>query len=116
MALGNQYDFEMHSGDTLTLNVTVQDAAGVAVDLTGATCTFGLSKQDAEGMPKGSSLASPAVTIVNAASGNVSVAIAPTDTESLAGDYYHELQVVDASANVSTVLYGTATIQKDLLA
>lgn len=115
MALGNSFDFSMHSGDTLTLNVTVQDAVGDPVDLTGATCTFGLSKQDSEGLPKGSALASPTVTIVSAAAGNVSVAIVPANTASLAGDYYHELQVVDASSNVSTVLYGTATVQKDLL-
>jgi len=115
MALGAQHDFSMHSGDDLVLEVTVKDAAGTVVDISGASGTFGIGKLDSSGNPKGSSLAAPAVAITDGAAGKLSVTIVPANTESLAGDYWHELQLTDAATKISTVLYGTLTVQKDLV-
>ena len=116
MGLGTKYDTSMFSGDSLTLNVAVQDGDGVAVNLTGATLEFALSKQSSSGGPKGSALFSKTPTVVNAVGGSVQVEIDPDDTADLkCGEYYGELQVTDASGNVSTVLYGTWEIVDDLI-
>ena len=57
MALGASHDFSMHSGDDLVLEVTVKDASGAVVNITGATGTFGIGKLDSSGNPKGAPLA-----------------------------------------------------------
>lgn len=120
MALGNQQDFSMHSGDDRVLTVTVLDSAGSAVNITGGTITWALSKQAADAVePKGDALITKStsvggVTITDGPNGQCSVTLVEADTADLAGTYYHEMQVV-LSGDTSTVLYGTATIKKDLI-
>ena len=119
MAIGTQSSISMHSGDTRVLEITVVDENQAAVDLSAADVTWALSKKAAdEVLPKGSALLTKVVgngiAIVDAVTGRADVTIDPSDTEALAGDFYHELQVVLGGA-VSTVLYGTVTIVKDLI-
>jgi len=95
--------------------VTVKDAAGAVVNITGATGAFGIGKLDSSGNPKGSSLAAPAVAVTDGAAGTLSVTLVPANTAPLSGDYWHELQLTDAAGKVSTVLYGTLSVQKDLV-
>lgn len=110
-------NFEIYKGDDLTLQVTVKNADGTAKDLTGATIKWQLStgvnatpalisKQNGSG-----------ITITDAVNGIFEVAIAQADTSSLAAKdtYYHEAEVVDASAKKSTVLTGTAKIKAALI-
>jgi len=119
MALGTQNDVTLHSGDTLTLEVTVNDSSGSAVDLTAATFTWAMSKKSNSAVaPRGAALLTKAlasgVTLIDAATGRIDITLDPADTESLAGTYYHELQMTDTGV-VSTVLYGSVTIVKDLV-
>jgi transcription elongation GreA/GreB family factor len=120
MAIGSEASISMHSGDTRRLEVTVVDEASAAVDLTTASSIiWALSKKDADSVaPRGSSLVSKdigsGVTVTDAVNGRVDVAIASADTAALAGDYYHEIQVT-MGGDISTVLYGTVTIVKDLI-
>jgi hypothetical protein len=124
MALGNQQDFEMHSGDKLVLEVTVKDALGVAVNLTGATFKWQLSKLDESGsipLPKSETpilqkddAGLGGVVIFDAPTGRVNVTLLEANTAALRGVFYHELQMVQASAT-STVLFGKATIYRDLI-
>lgn len=124
MALGNQADFDMHSGDNRKLEVTVQSAAGTPVDITGATFKWQLSKLDAEGaipLPKSETPILQkdngglgGVAIITPGSGRVDVTLIPADTAALRGEYYHELQMV-LGGITSTVLFGKATIYRDLI-
>ena len=118
MALGTQNDVTLHSGDTLILEVTVNDPTGSPVDLSSTTFAWALSKKSASAVaPRGAALMTKAlasgITLVDAATGRVDIALDPADTESLAGTYYHELQMTDTGV-VSTVLFGSVTIVKDL--
>jgi len=115
MALGANSDFSMHSGDDLTLAITLKDAAGATVDVTGATGVFAIGKQDSTGNPKGSPLSEPTVAVQDGPNGLLAVTIVPANTASLAGDYWYELQLTGADTKISTVLYGTLTVQKDLV-
>ena len=119
MALGKEQDFSMHSGDDRVLQVTVRNPANAVVNISGATITWALSKKSASSVePKGSAIVtkttSSGISITDAANGRCDVTLAEADTASLAGTYYHELQIV-LSGDTSTVMYGTVTIKKDLI-
>jgi len=122
VALGNQQDFEMHSGNDRDLVVTVKNAAGVVVNITGATIKWQISKLDASlAVPTaGSDVALVSkdtggdIAITDAVNGVFTVTIASADTESLKGDYYHESQVLLASKK-STVVFGKLTIKRNLI-
>lgn len=96
------------SGDTLRITFTISDDDGNGKDLTGATVTWALAKRQGS-----TPLLTKTATLVTPASGICRVDIAPADTADLAGSLYHELQVVDAGGDVSTVTYGTFPVEKD---
>ena len=120
MAIGPQQDISLHSGDSRTLRITINDDAGAALDITGATIKWQLSKKAADSVePKGAFILSKGTTstgieITDATGGICEVTLAPADTEALAGEFYHELQMT-LDGSVSTVLFGQATIVKDLI-
>ena len=118
MALGTQNDITLHSGDSLKLEVTVNDSAGTALDVTNATFIWALSKKDGSAIaPRGAAILTKAlasgVVINDGPTGRADITLDPADTTALAGVYYHELQVT-LGGNVSTVFYGSVTIAKDL--
>lgn len=104
-------DFTMWSGDSKVLEVTVTDADGDAVNLTGASIDY-VMQDDADiskSVGDGISITSPAT------GGLFEITLDPSDTTALAGDYHHECEVTDSSDNVSTVFVGTVTINVDLI-
>lgn len=109
-------NFSMYSGDDEDIAVTVVDDAGAAVDLTGATITWKLA--DSRGgtieITKVNDSTS-GVTITNAAAGEFTIHLSATDTDSLAGVYYHEAQVEDSLGHKTTVLTGYAEIVEDIV-
>jgi len=120
MAIGPQQDISLHSGDSRVLRVTVTDENAAALDITAAVFIWALSKKDAETVsPKGTpivtkTMAVGSIEITNAPGGVIEITLAPADTAALAGEFYHELQMTLDGA-ISTVLYGQATIVKDLI-
>ena len=54
------------------------------------------------------------IVLITPAAGLIEVYVYPADTAALAGEFYHELQMTLDGA-ISTVLYGQATIVKDLI-
>jgi hypothetical protein len=119
MALGTSNDASMHSGDTMTLEVTVNDSAGSPLDISAGAFTWVLSKKSTTAVePRGAALVSKTlgsgVSFTNTGTdGLCEVLIDPADTAALAGVFYHEFQVTIAGV-VSTVLFGSVTIAKDL--
>lgn len=106
------------SGDTLRIKFTVTDldaSPNVPKDLTGATLTWVLAKSQGKtpilektnGSPEGITLDSP-LTL-----GTGEILVDPADTRALKGTHYHELEVVDALGNTSTVFFGSFVIQED---
>ena len=112
----------MHSGDTRTLEITVKDEDSVVVNLTTASVVWALSKQDSASVaPRGAAIVTKTgpdpevgLTIPDGPNGRIDVDLSAVDTADLSGDYYHELEVT-ISSSVSTVLFGTVTIKKDLI-
>lgn len=119
--IGLQQDFDMHSGDSRDLEITVVDENDAAVDVSAATMTWELSKLDSSGTlpaPRGAALVTKTVgsgiTITDGPNGELTVALDPADTADLRGDHYHELQIV-TGGKTSTVLFGKVAVLKDLV-
>jgi hypothetical protein len=107
MAVTNQ-DFTIYQGDEPVLQFTVQDSAGAALDITGATFKWGLARS----LAKTSSVSKTSVsgiTIIDGPTGRVDVTLLQADTVGLSGIFVHELSMT-LGAKENTVSTGTVTI------
>jgi len=107
-------NFNMTAGDTKQLVITVKDADGDAVSITGSSIKW----QCARSLGKASVLSkttSSGIQITDGANGVFVVTLSPSDTESLVGNYYHESQITFSDNTVSTVLVGTMTVKPALI-
>jgi len=119
--IGLEANFSHHSGDSRTLELTINDEDGAALDITTATeITWALSKKVSDSViPKGGALITKTlgsgVTLIDGPTGRADVAITPEDTADMKeDDYYHEVQL-ELGGDTSTVLFGTVTLLKDLI-
>jgi len=103
-------------GDTWTLKFTIKDSDGDAVDISGNSYWMTLkssasvedSSADAQIGPIGAG--SP-----EAASGIIYMNFSATLTESLSpGTYNYDLQEVDSSGNITTLLIGKVQVVRDI--
>ena len=105
-------DFTMYSGDSKNLQFTITDNDDTPVDLTGATSSWILAAS-ADGSALVTKTSGAGEITYSGGSTNIAtVAVDPADTASLAGRYYHELQITDTGGDVSTNA-GTAIILTD---
>jgi hypothetical protein len=113
MALTNQ-NFKMVAGDTTALNVVLSDSSGDSMNLTGASARWQLALTN-----RGPALISKSIgagiTVTSALGGALTIVLEPEDTVDLSGRYYHELEIVDSTGNVSTVTTGFVTIAAALI-
>jgi hypothetical protein len=107
MAKENQ-NFEMYSGDTRYVNVTVLMPDGTS--LIGASAIWVLVKGSNTILTKTVG-AGITITSVN----TCQIDIDPADTTGLSGSYSHELEITDVDNHVSTTTTGTVLIKKDLI-
>lgn len=106
-------NYSMMSGDSKTLTVNVVDGDGVAVDVsTAAAIVYEIAASPAAATSYVSKALTTGVTV---ATSTVTVTLAPADTKDLAGVYYHELEITDASGHVFTAFSGYVTIARDLI-
>lgn len=97
------------AGASIVEKVTVKDGNGDVVDVTGATGTFKLFKNQA-GTPEFTKTEADGISLTDPTNGIVTVQTVPTDTECLApGIYWYELQLTVGS-NLYTALYGQIEI------
>lgn len=107
-------NFEMTAGDSKTLVVTVKDAEGVDVSITGATIKW----HAARSFGKTASITkttSSGIAITDGANGVFTVTLAGSVTESLVGNFYHEAEVTFSDGTVATVLFGTMKINPGII-
>ena len=109
-------DFSMTAGDSKVLEVTVTDADGAAVDLSGAqTIRWHMSRSVNSRPATVEKALGAGITVTNGPGGIFSVTLDSADTEDLRGDFVHEAEVIDEDGNVSTVLSGAVTISAALI-
>lgn len=102
------------AGDDLSLQFTVTDADGNAVDITGFTCRFVIARRrgDTAAVSTEASPATATAAITTAVSGIYTVTIDKAVTANLAGTYYFESEIQDGSGDESTVARGWMTFEQ----
>ena len=116
MSAAPEFDFEMHQGDTKRLAVSVKDPAGAAVSLIAAeSIKWWVARRVTSTTRLLEKSVGSGITVTNAAGGLLTISINPDDTKTVSGDYYHELEVIDAAGDIGTVLRGTMTIVRALV-
>lgn len=111
-------DNDFVSGDDKTLRFTITDdgtSAGTPVNITGATITFKVTSGPTSTTAIIEKSTAGGITITDGPNGVCTVALVAADTAALAGDYWYELQVVDASANTTTTTFGRLPIKGDVI-
>lgn len=107
-------NFEMHSGDTKDILVSVLDELDAVVNITGATAVFILSNNPYSAAIVTKSSGS-GIVITDGPAGILTVSLDPADTAALAGSFYYEVELTDASGRVSTIVVGQINIRADVV-
>lgn len=103
-------NFELRQGVDKTIQITVTDNNGDAVDLSGAALTWIVATAP-NGTTKFTKEEDSAGTITLDSTGSVvSIDIDDTDTAALEGEYYHELLSVDGNGDKTILTTGWVLI------
>jgi len=103
-------DFEIYSGDSKNLLVTVTDENNNPVNITGAqSIVWALISGDKVILRK---TLSEGVMIINGPGGIFQISIAAADTAKLTGKYQHECRLVTADGMSGIIFTGTLTVNK----
>lgn len=105
----NVQNFDIHSGENRTLSMAARDGSNAPASLTSKTVTWRVSECDSV-----HPLFSKTGSVVSASAGTFTVAVTPTDTADLAGDYAHQAITTDGSGNVEVVVTGRLRIRPDI--
>lgn len=111
--------FTMKAGDTINIFCKVTDKGGVqGLDLTEATIRWWASRGTVEQFSRSAILKKAmgdGIEDVALFDGEFVVRMVPVDSQPLNGTYYFEVEVRDAFGNVSTPIFDTFTVTKDLI-
>ncbi len=111
--MSDSQNFEMHQGNDKSIEVSVVDNDGDAVDVSTATgAQYELAKNQSSVVKVTKTLGAG----ISVSGSMVTVVLDDTDTEDLAGNYYHELEVIDAAGYIHTALHGWVDIKKTRVA
>jgi len=113
-------DITHYKGDDGQIRITAKDADGNAVDLTDATARWWMAKavtSTGDNILIQKSTADGGI-VISEDSGFwiLTIELLPEDTESLTpGKWYHELEVVDAAGDISTMTIGKFILKPTLI-
>ena len=107
-------NFAITRGDTVEFSASIT-LGGVALNITGASLWFTAKKQfiDADEDAVFQKTIGDGITVTNAASGLITIAIDPEDTEELSNvktQLQYDLQMKDSEDKVYTVASGTLVV------
>jgi len=100
-------------GDSEVLNITWQDADGVAIDLTGKTIFFTAKKLDSDSDDDAVITAQNSVHD-DAEKGITHISLSSSDTDVEPRDYYYDFQLVDLVGNVLSTPSQVLTVLQDI--
>ena len=105
-------DFEMYQGEDKLLTFAITDDADDPADLTSSTATWMLAHKLALTNTVLTKITTDGIVINGS---NYEVTLLPSDTVGIeAGEFYHELRMVDSDGKESVVATGSATIRPSI--
>ncbi len=115
--MAKEQPFEVFSGNDIVLKVSVtdEDNDGAALSLLGAQELIWSLAKKAGGTALITKALVTGVTITDAENGKVDVVINAADLEPLKGEYYHEMRLTNSQGKKSTLMFGTVTIDENLI-
>ena len=111
----NQQPLEVYQGTNVTITLTARDANNAVQNLTGLTLGFVAGRRPSDPENR-SPIFTKTGTTISATAGTFSVAITPTDTQDMAGDYQYQAESTDSSGNIVVVCFGRFTVKPTMLA
>lgn len=105
-------NIEVYQGETKKVAVTVTDADGAALDLTGLDAEWRLTSMRDE-VPLVAKTVGAGITFTDAAAGKLEVELGAVDTDQAEGVYRHELRLSGADY-AATVLAGVVTVRDSI--
>lgn len=112
-------DFSLYQGDTMRIHFALKRKDGTPLELVGAELRWQASRLKAPGIFGSTAIISKTeqngIYIDDDLNGLVTVNLTPEDTLQLKGDFYHELETIDASGDVATVYTGSFQVKKALI-
>jgi hypothetical protein len=108
-------DYTYQEND-LTIEATVKDANGDALDLSGGSAEYQISKRGDETALVSLSTSTSGVTLTDAANGELEIDLADTDTALASGNYVHELRVTLSTGEQYTAFSEPITIRDSIFA
>lgn len=110
-------DVTIYGGNDVAIDVSILDAVGEALDITGASLEWGMAPRAADDatLRKSTEGGGGEIDVTDPAGGLLTVYLDPADTAELHGEYRHELRMTDAVGKVTTLLTGTLTIRTSIL-
>ncbi len=107
-------NFEMVSGDSKDIVVTVLDEQDQVVPITGASVVFILSRTEFSAALV-TKTTGAGIVITDDVGGVLTVSLVPADTEPLVGTHYFEIELTDVALRVSTIVVGRIDIRKNVI-
>ncbi len=100
-------------GDTINIDVTIQDSNGTAVDITGYTFFFTVkttkSDKDADAI-----ITKDVTSHTAPASGQTRITLSSTQTAVAVGVHYYDIQMKDTSDVITTIVDGKFIVNQDI--
>ena len=107
MSVSNQ-NFTIYAGDTVAINLVINDAEGLPLNLDGVTLYWGLGPVNVEP----ATLVKTSVDEIEiVGAGQATVHLTPADTVNMRGQFRQEVRMIDLLGNIETLLTGIVTIQ-----
>jgi len=106
-------DYCRSRGDTYSIEIAIKDSSSVAVDVTGFSflLTVDPSASPTDALANIYQLTG---TIDDAPNGLVSFPVSAANALAAPGNYYHDIQQIDAAAKVRTIAKGKWTVLQDI--
>ena len=100
-------------GDNISRSLLIGDrATNTPIDITGYTFYYTL-KNSNDDLDVNAVYQKSWTDHVDAENGQTNWAVAASVTKDLSGDYYYDISMIDNAGEVTTILYGIATFNKD---